>query len=895
MPGQDEMGCATHALKESCTILPTHWPLSTMHPAAILKLFLVTACLFIVPCLQAREVKVGVYENPPKVFLDQGQKPSGIMIDLLVKVAENENWSLQFVPCVWADCLSLVERGEIDLLPDVAFSEARNVYLDFHRTPSLYSWSLLFTRADISIESLFDLKGKRIAALQGSVQQHYFLRLLEDSGIDVTLIPTPTLAEAFRLVKARQADVAIANKSFGDYASASYGLLGSTIAFQPTKLFYATAKGNNADLLSAIDKNLQQWQGNPGSFYFETLRNWQDVRRRRVPVSVWWGLAGTGGLLLVALGAAGYLRREVASRTQQLEKNAQSLRIAATVFQSQEAMFVAGPDRKIIEVNDAFARLTGYCATELPQQTLPSFTLEDTGVDERENMWSAVNREGRWQAEVWTRKRCGDHYAAWLAISAVRLPTGEITHYVGTQADITERKLLQEQAARLAFYDALTNLPNRRLLIDRLEHCAAVAARSRQISALVFIDLDNFKDLNDTLGHEVGDQFLQQVAQRLVHASRHADTVARLGGDEFVILMEQMGTTENEAMFQSKVAAEKILKAVKLPYDLTGLSHHASCSIGVVLIGEQRLSAQDLLRRGDLAMYQAKKDGRDTVRFFRIELERALTFRTGLELELRAAIAAEQFVLHYQPQFDLANRMIGVEALLRWRHPQRGLVSPGLFIPVAEASGLILEMGDWVMRSACRQIAAWGQNPSTAGLQVAVNVSARQFRQPEFVTWVLAVLEENAVEPSRLKIELTESMLVEDMEETIQKIQLLKDYGITLALDDFGTGYSSLSYLKRIPIDQLKIDQSFIRDILGNPSDAAIAKSVIALGQAFNLDIIAEGVETIAQRDFLAEIGCTNYQGYLFARPGPAGDIEKLLQDGDGNFLSEPRDNGIDA
>ena len=866
-----------------------------MHPAAILKFFLVIASLIVVSGLQAREVKVGIYDNPPKVFLDQDQKPSGILADLLVKIADNENWSLQFVPCTWADCLRLVERGEVDLLPDVAYSETRDAYLDFHRTPSLFSWSLLFTRADISIESLFDLKGKRIAALQGSVQQHYFLRLLEDSGIDVTLMPTPTLAEAFRLVKERKADVAIGNKSFGDYAAASYGLLGSTIAFQPTKLFYATAKGKNNDLLSAIDKNLQQWQSSPGSFYFETLRNWQDVRRSRIPGSVWWGLAGIGGLLLAALSAAGYLRREVASRTQELEKNAQSLRIAATVFQSQEAMFVAGPDRKIIEVNNAFTRLTGYCAIELPGQTVPPFTLEDAVVDQHENMWSVVNSKGRWEAEVWTRKRCGDRYAAWLAVSAVRLPNGEITHYVGTQADITERKLLQEQATRLAFYDALTNLPNRRLLIDRLEHCAALAARSHQISALVFIDLDNFKDLNDTLGHEVGDQFLQQVAQRLVQASRQADTVARLGGDEFVILMEHMGTTENEAMFQTKVAAEKILKAVKLPYDLTGLSHHATCSIGAVLIGEQRLSAQDLLRRGDLAMYQAKRDGRNTVRFFRIELERALTFRTGLELELRNAITDKQLILHYQPQFNLANKLIGVEALLRWRHPERGLISPGLFIPVAEASGLILEIGDWVMRSACQQIAAWGHSPLTAGLQVAVNVSARQFRQPEFVTWILAVLEENEVAPSRLKIELTESMLVEDMEETIQKIQLLKDYGITLALDDFGTGYSSLSYLKRIPIDQLKIDQSFIRDILGNPSDAAIAKSVVALGHAFDLDIIAEGVETIAQRDFLADIGCTKYQGYLFGRPGPAGDIEKLLQDGNVSHLPERRAKVIDA
>lgn len=770
-----------------------------------------------------------------------------------------------------------MERGELDLLPDVAYSETRNAYLSFHQIPSLFSWSLLFARADTPINSLFDLKGKRIALLEGSVQQQYFLRLLEDSGIGVTLVLTPTLAEAFRLVKAREVEVAIANKSFGDYASATYGLLGSSIVFQPTKLFFATAKSRNADLRSGIDKNLQQWQADPESFYFDVLRNWQDLNRPRVPVAIWWGLGGTVGLMVVAFTAAGYLRREVASRTRELERNAHSLRVAATVFQSQEAMFVAGPDRKIIEVNAAFAHLTGYDADELPHQELPPFTTENSFQDQRESMWNAVTSEGRWQAEIWTQKRNGDRYAAWLAVSTVRLQTGEITHYVGTQADITERKLLQEQATRLAFYDALTNLPNRRLLIDRLEHCRAVTARSRQFSALIFIDLDNFKDLNDTLGHEVGDQFLQQVAHRLVQVSRQADTVARLGGDEFVILMEQMGATEDEARFQTKVAAEKILSAVKLPYSLTASSHHTTCSIGAVLISEEGLSAQDLLRRADLAMYQAKKDGRNVVRFFRAELERAVTFRTSLELELRTALAERQLVLYYQPQFNLDGKMIGVEALLRWNHPQRGVISPGMFIPVAETSGLISEIGDWVIRSACQQISVWANNALTVGLKIAVNVSARQFRRPEFVTETLAIIDEKGINPANLKLELTESMMVDDVEGTVLKIQLLKAHGITFALDDFGTGYSSLSYLKRLPINQLKIDQSFVRDLLNDLSDAAIVKSIVALGQAFNLDIIAEGVETIEQRDFLAEIGCTKFQGYLFARPSLAENIEKLL------------------
>jgi diguanylate cyclase (GGDEF)-like protein/PAS domain S-box-containing protein len=824
----------------------------------------------------ARDVRLGVYHNPPKIFMQGENKPGGIFIDLMQRIAAQEGWQLQFVPCQWQQCLAALERGELDLLPDVAYSSERGELLDFHATPALFSWSLIYRRRDVTINSLFDLNGKRVALLRGSVQQAYFNELLRHSSIQVTFVPADDLAQAFRMAGSGEADAAIANKYFGDFAAHDNGLRDTPIVFQPVRLFYATGKGRNGDLLDAIDRRLVEWQADPHSFYFDTLRNWQQGGETRIPPGLWWAMGGAMLLLLCAFGAAAYLRREVAARTLALRRSEQSLRIAAAVFQSQEAMFVIGPDRKVIEVNQAYTDMTGYVPDTLPERTIPPFTLEDSVLDQRASMWETVQGSGRWQSEIWTRKQGGEHFAAWLTVTAVPAPDGTISHYVGTQTDITERKLVQDQAMRLAFYDPLTGLPNRRLLLDRIQHALAMNARHGRVGALLFIDLDNFKDLNDTLGHEVGDQFLQQIAQRLSHGSREADTIARLGGDEFVILMEDMGASEEAATQQSHVAARKVLAGVTQSYALSGGSHHTTCSIGIALFSGAGLSAQDLLRRGDLAMYQAKKAGRNTLCFFQPEMERALTLRTSLELDLREAVASQQLMLHYQPQVDGENRMIGAEALLRWHHPQRGAVPPGLFIPVAESSGLILQIGAWVLREACLQLAEWSGDPVLSQLQISVNVSARQFRDATFAQQVTDLLGQTGIQPSRLKIELTETMMIEDIEDTIAKMRLLRDLGVCFALDDFGTGYSSLSYLKRLPLDQLKIDQSFVADILTDPNDAVIARSVVALGTALGLGVIAEGVETAEQRDFLAAIGCHRYQGYLFARPGPASMVSGL-------------------
>lgn len=568
--------------------------------------------------------------------------------------------------------------------------------------------------------------------------------------------------------------------------------------------------------------------------------------------------------------------RDITRRIQ----NEEGLQLAASVYQaSREGILVTDENNAIIDVNPAFTLLTGYTLEEVRGNNPGMFNSGLHAPSFYQQMWQSIRQEGHWQGEIWDKRRDGEIHAKWLTISVIRHPDNSVFRHVAQFSDITDKKRQDEKIWTQANFDALTGLPNRSLLADRMHQAMASSMRSGLHGALLSLDLDHFKQLNDTFGHSMGDKLLIEVARRLQICVREEDTVARMGGDEFIVVLNELSSDQNEAAIQAELVAEKIRSELCRPYHLENTEYHTSSSIGIVLFRGHSDNQEELLAHVDVAMYQAKAKGRNAICFFDTSMQVALEKRSQLEGALRVALARREFTLHYQLQIDNTGHPIGAEALLRWQHPQLGMVSPLHFIPVAEETGQILAIGLWVLETACAQLARWQDAPDLRHLCIAVNVSSRQFREPAFVAQVRDALKKNGIRPEVLKLELTESLVLDDVDESIAKMKELKRLGLRFSMDDFGTGYSSLSYLSRLPIDQLKIDQSFVRDITTDKNDAAIVHTIILMAHSLDLDVIAEGVETQAQREFLEQRGCRSYQGYLYARPLPIDELEQKLAD----------------
>jgi diguanylate cyclase (GGDEF)-like protein/PAS domain S-box-containing protein len=541
-----------------------------------------------------------------------------------------------------------------------------------------------------------------------------------------------------------------------------------------------------------------------------------------------------------------------------------------------EAAPFRAPGPRIVFVNEAFERRTGYTREEVLGHSPRFLQGPDTQRAQLDRIRAALEQWERVRVDLVNYTKGREPYWVDLDVSPVWDEARRLTHWVAVGRDITERKRDEEKIQYLAFYDPLTQLPNRQMLLDRLDEAVGEHAHGRD-GALMFIDLDNFKVLNDTLGHQKGDLLLQQVARRLRNCVAKGDLVARLGGDEFVVLLENTPEKPLDPLTAARIVSQRILDALGEPYVLPGYLHHTTCSIGVTLFGKAPSSVSELLKQADLAMYQSKAAGRNAVRFFDPEMQAVASENAALAADLRTAWRDSHLKIEYQPQVGMDGRMSGVEALLRWEHPSRGLVQPDQFIPTAEETSLIIPIGHWVLEAACAQLALWAQRTDRAHLSIAVNVSVRQFRHPGFIDEVMSCVRRAGVPPGKLKLELTESLLADNIDAAIAKMRNLKDMGVRLSVDDFGIGYSSLSYLKRLPIDELKIDRGFVRDILTDGNDAAIAGTIIGLCRNLGLEVIAEGVETEEQRQFLARQGCHRYQGYLFCRPLPIEQLEAFI------------------
>ena len=701
----------------------------------------------------SQAINVGIYQNEPKIFVNDAGRPDGFFVALLQDIAAQEGWELNYFPCEWDVCLKRLETGELDLLPDVAYSDERARRFLFGKEVVLSSWSVVYVRKGASLPSLKELDGKSLAVVKGSIQFQAIKQRLQALGVSPVYHEVNGFNDVFHLVKIGWVDAGLVNTYFGRRYAADYGLEKTNILVRPSLLNFAAAPGRQA-LLDAIDRNLVTYKNDKYSIYYRLIDRWFSPVKPAPYLPWWakWALIITGLLALVLAGLA--------------------------------FLFHLLVKRKTSELKDKARRL--------------------------------------------------EH---------------------------------------LANHDPLTSLPNRKLFFDRLQQTLDRAERDGKLVAVLYIDLDQFKQINDSFGHAIGDEVLKEVANRLKKVVRDEDTIARLGGDEFAVIMESL--KEAEATLH---CVQRLTDVVQESISV-GESHFVlSASVGISLYPQNGRDAHTLLRNADTAMFKAKEAGRGSFQFYVEEMTRSAVERAKLESDLRVAVEQGQFELHYQPQISLHDgHVVGLEALVRWRHPQLGLMMPDQFISLAEDCGLILSLSEWVLRTACRQMVQWrgqGAKPGT----VAVNVSACQLGDYSLLDIVRSVLRETGCKPEWLELELTESSIMTRTAQAVSVMSELRQLGVQLAIDDFGTGYSSLAYLRQLPIAKLKIDGSFIRDVSENEDDAAIVRAVIALGKTLNLQVVAEGVETREQEALLQDEGCDVVQGYYYSRALTVSEMEAFFR-----------------
>ncbi|MBU0750572.1 MAG: EAL domain-containing protein [Gammaproteobacteria bacterium] len=814
---------------------------------------------------------------PPYIFRDAAGSLQGMLKDQWELWSARTGISVDLQGMDWALAQKSIQAGKADVIDTIFDTESRRKTYAFSAPYADIPVSLYFHRSIGGIVDADSLRGFTVGVKAGDA----CVEKLRTHNVDA-FHDYPSYEALVKAAGAGQVRVMCIDRPPADYLLYKLGLAEQFRFSAPiyTGAFHRAVRKENTALLAIVEEGfdtftaaerqrlVEKWQGEP------LQQEWVQLLGRYAAYLV---LAIVTGVALLAAWNQG-LRSRVRQKTAELELARDHL--AATLAAIPDLLFEVGADGRYWDCRAARPDLLAAPPEQLLGRTVNEVMPENAAVAVMAALRQAETTGTSQGVQLRLDVPAGER---WFELSVARKAAvaGQGKRFIVLSRDITERRNAEAEIERLAFYDPLTHLPNRRLLLSQLQRALAISARHQRHGALLFIDLDNFKTLNDTQGHSLGDRLLIEVAQRLRGCVRAGDSIARLGGDEFVVMLEDLGESATEAAAQADAIAEKILAAIHRPYLLDDKEQHSSASIGISLFLGTAASIDELLKRADAAMYRAKAAGRNTQRFFDPELQASLEARSHLERDLRQALSGRQLALHYQPQVRSNRDIFGAEALLRWHHPLRGAVAPGEFIPLAEETGLILPIGRWVLETACAQLKAWDNeacNAALRALQLSVNVSARQFRQPGFVDEVRAILAGSGANPARLKLELTESLVLDDVQDSIEKMQQLRQLGIAFALDDFGTGYSSLSYLKRLPLEELKIDQSFVRDIASDPGDAAIVQTIIGMAATLGMHTVAEGVETAEQWKFLARNGCRAFQGYFFGRPVPLEEFEALAK-----------------
>jgi diguanylate cyclase (GGDEF)-like protein/PAS domain S-box-containing protein len=826
---------------------------------------------------QSREIRVGIYSNPPKLFLDSSGAPAGIFPDLLAMIGEQEGLRFTYIPCEWQQCLEMTASGKLDLMPDVALNEERLKLFDFHKTPALNSWSVIYRAPSVPVSSFLDLNRRSIAVLSQSVQQTYLQNALGGFGVDAQLLPVASFEEGFRAVQEGRADAVAVNHHYGSYAAKNFGLIETPIVFLPSSLFIVTGKGANADLLILFDYYFSQWREDPQSPLFDVLKKWTGQESLSVvPRYIWWALAGISAAVLLALGIAAYLRAEVRRQTARVREGEE--RLDAILNEVGSAIYVKDANLRYEYVNrvtsEVFDRAGPEILGKLDSDLFDAKLAQQLAQVDREVLETGRRYSGR---EVVPQGEGGPQRMFFSVKKPLFDANGAIAGLCGISTDITDQIDFQDKLDKLANFDPLTGLHNRLFFFSEAERLVERPDHPAGQSALILVNLDDFKELNDTAGHKVGDILLQQTAEQLAKIKHPDQLLARIVGDSFAIFIETLPAAKSALIAEINDLTAQILAEAARVKDLEGMPYHGKASIGVSIFDPEQVSVQVAFKQAELALYDAKNGAKGTFRIFEAEMEELAKARRKLDNELREAISGGQLLPYYQPQVDAQGRLHAMEALVRWNHPAQGLRLPATFIPLAESSGQILALGQIMRDAVCRQLGLWANDPLRSKIIIAVNVSATEFFDEGFVGSVIDSVSRHRFDPGRLELELTESQFIKNFDQALVKMSALKGIGVRLSLDDFGTGYSSLSRLKQLPFDQIKIDASFVRDVVTSPSDAAIVQTIVKLGAALGVEVLAEGVETQAQKDRLLELGCEKFQGFLDGAPMPVEQAEALF------------------
>jgi len=846
-----------------------------MHRMMLTACSIVLLILLLSPFSHADQVvRVGYEQNHPMASTADNGKAQGIMIDLVEEVARREGWSIKYAPCVWSKCLENLENAEIDLLVGIAHTPERAQKYNYNQHTVISNWGLLYSRPGQKIESYADLNGKRIAVVKNDVYCNAFIKMLQQFNIRCDLVYADNFRDVFDMIDWGEVDGGVANRFFSLLNERSFKVKPTPIIFSPVSVQVAAPKGKHAALLAAFDQHLEAMKKDRNSVYHQSLKRWLGIEGAgyRMPRWLWWSLGGVvGGALLLGIFVA-LLRREVLRKTADLNHQVEERRkLFAAVEQSANSVVITDTRGVIEYVNPHFCTVSGYGYDEVIGQK-PS--LLKSGKQPPElyaELWKTISAGREWRGEFCNKRKNGTLYWDLCSIAPIRNDAGEITNFIAVKEDITTRKAHEEALNWQASHDSLTGLYNRYYLENYLS-ATVKRMEAPQTLSLLLIDIDNLKFVNDTFGHDFGDLLLIEVAKRLKQTASADSVVGRFLGDEFFLVAPLTGDREMAVNL-----AHQVKRLLSELFVVEEVELAITASIGLVIYPDDGEEEHNLLRNAEAALHEAKRLGRNTIVCYTSEFHQQAHYRLMLASRLHRALENEEFSLQYQPQICLTTgAVIGVEALLRWECPDLAPVSATEFIPILEETGLIVPVGTWVLQQACRQAVAW-QRSGMAALRLSVNISALQFQRGDLAETVRLILAESGLAPALLCLELTESMLMIDTAHAQQKLQELRDLGVSLSLDDFGTGYSSLAYLSRLPVQELKVDRSFIHRLHKTPSDTAVVNTIIAMAQELGLELIAEGVETGEQQQHLLSRGCTTIQGFLFSTALPPDDLAAFI------------------